>query len=119
MLHFYDELDIKQLSEDRLMEDVFEDALKNGEFQLWYQPKVDPVTGNILGAEALIRWKRPDGTMLSPGKFIPLFEKNGNITTLDEYVFRTTAEMAAGRSNIVSDFCKYFQSQPILQQCGR
>ena len=41
------------------MEDVFEDALKNGEFQLWYQPKVDPVTGNILGAEALIRWKRP------------------------------------------------------------
>lgn len=57
------------------MEDVFEDALKNGEFQLWYQPKVDPVTGNILGAEALIRWKRPDGTMLSPGKFIPLFEK--------------------------------------------
>ncbi len=86
---FYDELDIKQLSEDRLMEDVFEDALKNREFQLWYQPKVDPVTGNILGAEALIRWQRPDGTMLSPGKFIPLFEKNGNITTLDEYVFRT------------------------------
>lgn len=89
---FYDELDIAQLSEDRLMEDVFDDALKNGEFQLWYQPKVDPVTGNILGAEALIRWKRPDGTMLSPGKFIPLFEKNGNITTLDEYVFRTVCE---------------------------
>ena len=86
---FYEELDIKQLSEDRLMEDIFEDALKNGEFHLWYQPKVDPVTGSILGAEALIRWKRPDGTMLSPGKFIPLFEKNGNITTLDEYVFRT------------------------------
>ena len=89
---FYDELDIEQLSEDRLMEDVFEDALKNREFQLWYQPKVDPVQGNILGAEALIRWKRPDGTMLSPGKFIPLFEKNGNITTLDEYVFRTVCE---------------------------
>ena len=86
---FYDELDIQQLSDDRLMEDAFEDALKNGEFQLWYQPKVNPVKGNILGAEALIRWKRPDGTMLSPGKFIPLFEKNGNITTLDEYVFRT------------------------------
>ena len=86
---FYDELDIQQLSENRLMEDAFEDALKNGEFQLWYQPKVDPVRGNILGAEALIRWKRPDGTMLSPAKFIPLFERNGNITTLDEYVFRT------------------------------
>ena len=86
---FYDELDIQQLSEDRLMEDPFDDALKNGEFQLWYQPKVDPVKGNILGAEALIRWKRSDGTMLSPAKFIPLFEKNGNITTLDEYVFRT------------------------------
>ena len=89
---FYDELDVQQLSENRLMEDAFEDALKNGEFQLWYQPKVDPVKGNLLGAEALIRWKRPDGTMLSPGKFIPLFEKNGNITTLDEYVFRTVCE---------------------------
>ena len=86
---FYDELDIDQLSENRLMDDAFEDALKHGEFQLWYQPKVDHIKGNILGAEALIRWKRPDGTMLSPGKFIPLFEKNGNITTLDEYVFRT------------------------------
>ena len=86
---FYDELDIQQLSENRQMEDAFEDALKNGEFQLWYQPKVDPGKGNILGAEALIRWKRPDGTMLSPSKFIPLFEGNGNITTLDEYVFRT------------------------------
>ena len=86
---FYEELDIQQLSEDRLMEDIFDDALKNGEFHLWYQPKVDPAKGCILGAEALIRWKRPDGTMLSPGKFIPLFEKNGNITTLDEYVFRT------------------------------
>lgn len=83
------QLDIQQLSEDRLMEDIFDDALKNGEFHLWYQPKVDPARGCILGAEALIRWKRPDGTMLSPGKFIPLFEKNGNITTLDEYVFRT------------------------------
>ena len=89
---FYDELDVQQLSDDRLMEDAFEDALKSGEFQLWYQPKVDPVKGNILGAEALIRWKRPDGAMLSPGKFIPLFEKNGNITTLDEYVFRTVCE---------------------------
>lgn len=86
---FYDELDVQQLSENRLIENSFEDALKNGEFQLWYQPKVDPVRGNILGAEALIRWQRPDGTMLSPAKFIPLFEKNGNITTLDEYVFRT------------------------------
>ena len=89
---FYDKLDIQQLSDDRLMEDAFEDALKNGEFQLWYQPKVDPVKGNILGAEALIRWKRPDGSMLSPAKFIPLFEKKGNITTLDEYVFRTVCE---------------------------
>ncbi len=79
---FYVALDIQQLSDDRLMEDAFEDALKNGEFQLWYQPKVEPAGGNILGAEALIRWKRPDGTMLSSGKFIPLFEKNGNITTL-------------------------------------
>lgn len=86
---FYDELDIEQINEQRTLEDDFETALQCNEFHIWCQPKVEPDTGHVIGAEALIRWHRPDGTILPPGKFIPLFESNGNITTLDEYVFRT------------------------------
>ena len=41
-----------------------------------------------MGAEALVRWRRADGTLIPPLKFIPLFERNGNIIRLDEYVFR-------------------------------
>lgn len=85
---FYDELNVEQLLENKQIENDFEDALRNKEFQIWYQPKVDPPTGRILGAEALVRWIRPDGTALSPAKFIPVFERNGNITVLDEYIFR-------------------------------
>lgn len=89
---FFDELDMQQFAENRQLEDSFDEALQNGEFKVWYQPKVHPEDARILGAEALIRWQRPDGTMLPPGKFIPLFEQNGNIAILDEYVFRTVCE---------------------------
>ena len=89
---FYDELDVAQISENHKIEDDFETGIQNREFQVWYQPKVDPYTGNLLGAEALIRWIKPDGSMLPPNKFIPLFEKNGNIAALDEYVFRAVCE---------------------------
>lgn len=85
---FYDEINMNQILENKQIEDHFENAIQNGEFHIWYQPKVDPQTAHILGAEALIRWQRPDGTLLSPAKFIPLFERDGNITALDEYVFR-------------------------------
>lgn len=55
---------------------------------MWYQPKFNSHTGKIVGSEALIRWRADDGSLISPGRFIPLFEKNGNIIRLDEYVFR-------------------------------
>ena len=89
---FYDDLDIDQISENHKIEDDFESGIQNKEFQVWYQPKVDPYTGNLLGAEALIRWIKQDGSLLPPSKFIPLFEKNGNIAALDEYVFRAVCE---------------------------
>lgn len=58
-------------------------ALENGEFNAWLQPKVSLKTGKIIGAEALVRWKRPDGSMVYPDQFIPVFEKNGFITRVD------------------------------------
>ena len=65
----------------------------NGEFVLWYQPKFDVHTQRIVGAEALVRWKRPDGSVVSPGEFIPLFERDGLIVRLDEYVFRRVCQI--------------------------
>ncbi len=85
---FYEELDYQQILENRAIEDGFERAIKEQEFEVWYQPKFDTETRQVVGAEALIRWRKEDGTLMSPGRFIPLFERNGMIPRLDEYVFR-------------------------------
>lgn len=69
------------------LEDEIEQAYENREFIMYYQPKYDTKTKKIIGAEALIRWKKPDGTILTPYAFIPVAEKNGFIVKLDEYVF--------------------------------
>ncbi len=60
-----------------------EDALLNGEFKLFLQPKYRINDSQIVGAEALVRWVEPSGTMVYPNEFIPLFETNGFIVNLD------------------------------------
>lgn len=86
---FYDEIDYDQVLERRSIEDGFEQAITENQFEIWYQPKYDAENGSVVGAEALVRWRKADGTLLPPIKFIPVFEKNGMISRLDEYVFRT------------------------------
>lgn len=85
---FYDEIDYDTIVENKKLENGFEKALADRKFEVWYQPKFNSHTGKIVGSEALIRWRADDGSLISPGRFIPLFEKNGNIIRLDEYVFR-------------------------------
>lgn len=63
-------------------------ALDNEEFRLYYQPKVDAVTGSIKGMEALIRWQHPERGMVSPVEFIPLLEESGLIVQVGEWVLR-------------------------------
>lgn len=63
------------------------DALEQGQFQVYYQPKVDLVSHKMIGAEALVRWLHPVKGVLSPKNFIPVFEKNGFVATLDAYVW--------------------------------
>ncbi len=63
----------------------FPDAILNREFQAFYQPKVRISDYAIVGAEALVRWKKEDG-FVSPGEFIPAFEQNGMVCALDFYV---------------------------------
>jgi len=62
-------------------------ALEEKQFVLYYQPQYNHADGSIIGAEALVRWKHPDRGLISPGIFIPIFEKNGYISKLDFYVF--------------------------------
>ena len=68
-----------------------EKALENEEFLVYYQPKYDPKTRQMSGAEALIRWNSPAKGMVSPGRFIPIFETNGFITKIDHYMLAHVA----------------------------
>ncbi len=62
-------------------------ALKNREFQCYLQPKVDMSTGDMVGAEALIRWISPEMGFIPPDKFIPLLEKEGGIYAVDQFIW--------------------------------
>lgn len=62
-------------------------ALEEKHFVLYYQPQYNHTDGSIIGAEALVRWKHPERGLISPGIFIPIFEKNAYISKLDFYVF--------------------------------
>ena len=90
---FYDEkLHKKELYDEQLIED-FHAAVDERQFEVWYQPKFDirRKTPFLTSAEALVRWRHPKLGMVSPGVFIPLFEANGLIETLDRFVWRETA----------------------------
>src|SRR3990172_3871646 len=63
-------------------------ALANDEFLFYYQPKVLMLTGELCGAEALIRWKQPDGSFVSPAAFIPLAESTGFINEITLAMFQ-------------------------------
>lgn len=70
---------------DKQIASSFVDALYNGEFKVYYQPKISSETHVLSGGEALSRWIR-DGEMISPAEFIPVIERNGMICLLDFYV---------------------------------
>lgn len=87
-----DELHAKEEYAARLIDD-FREALEQKQFTVFYQPKYDirPEKPVLCGAEALVRWKHPELGMISPGVFIPLFEGNGLIRDLDNYVWQEAA----------------------------
>ena len=72
-------------------------ALANGEFKVFFQPKIETDTLHLMGAEALLRWQKPDGSYIYPDEFIPLIERSGQIVDVDYYVYREVFRFIAKR----------------------
>lgn len=91
--YIFDEKLQGRLDMEKEIEPVMQDALDAGEFVVYYQPKVSAISRQIVGAEALVRWNHPTLGFLSPGMFMDMFEKNGFVTNLDQYVFTKVCQM--------------------------
>lgn len=92
---FYNESMRISIIKQKEIEDIMEEALLSGQFLVYYQPKINLNTHLICGAEALVRWNRPDIGIVQPMEFIPIFEENGFIIDIDFFVFE--------------EVCKHFQ----------
>lgn len=87
----------EKLLQRRQIETSMQKALSGGEFQVWYQPKYDLDTRETIGAEALVRWDSPEMGFLVPGVFIPIFEENGFVVRVDDFVLEETCKMQKRR----------------------
>jgi diguanylate cyclase (GGDEF)-like protein len=94
---YYDERLKQKIHSERMLADDMEQALADGEFEAYYQPKMNSDTDIVTGAEALIRWRHKVKGLISPGEFIPLFEKNGSITKIDLFVFNDVCKLLSQR----------------------
>lgn len=84
---------VEELSRENRLNYMFENSLKNGEFKVYLQPKMNIKNNRCRGAEALVRWIHPEEGMISPGEFIGLFEENDKIIELDFYVFEEVCKI--------------------------
>ena len=66
---------------------AFKQGIREREFEVYVQPQCRVSSGGIVGIEALARWRKPDGELVSPADFIPVLEKHGFITDLDLYIW--------------------------------
>ena len=89
----YDDKLRSKLLREQAITDAMEDALEQGQFVVYLQPKYCLDDGSLAGAEALVRWIPPQWGLMPPGEFIPLFEKNGFITRLDRYVWEQACKL--------------------------
>jgi sensor c-di-GMP phosphodiesterase-like protein len=99
-----------------------ERALKAGEFVPYYQPVVDLVSGKLRGAEVLIRWRKPDGSIVSPAVFIPLAESSGIILDMTRALMRRVCQeigpVFATRPHLKISFnlaARHFEDESILR----
>lgn len=94
---FFETAMLQRIERDNELTGQMQKALEEGQFVVYYQPKYRMATGLPEGGEALVRWKHPKEGLISPGEFIPLFEKNGFVTQLDRYVWEQVCKMLQKR----------------------
>ncbi len=111
---YSEKLHEEEVYAERLINDMA-DAMNEKQFKVYMQPKYDVTEEEprIAGAEALVRWQHPELGMVSPGRFIPLFEGNGLVQRLDHYIWEETAR-------IIADWkLKYHRSVPVSVNVSR
>ena len=93
LMIYSEEMRLKELMDRRLLNDL-RSAVEENQLVVYYQPKYDIQCNppRLSSAEALIRWKHPELGMISPGSFIPLFERNGLINIVDSFVWKEAAK---------------------------
>ncbi len=90
---YYDESMRKQLVEEQIIVNEMAQALEEEQFVLYVQPKYEIRHEKLVGGEVLVRWLHPIRGVISPGMFVPVFERNGFISKLDYYVWEHTCMM--------------------------
>jgi len=92
---FFDAEMTRAAVERMTLENELRRAIENEEFIVYYQSKVEARTGAVTGAEALVRWRAPDGEIRSPGMFIGVAEETGMIAEIGDFVLRESCRAAA------------------------
>lgn len=87
--HFFDRSLERSLKDHHQLVTQISRAIRNGEFSLYLQPKVDMYSGAVIGAEGLIRWHHPENGIIMPGKFLPPIEVHPLIIEIGEWAIRT------------------------------
>jgi diguanylate cyclase (GGDEF)-like protein/PAS domain S-box-containing protein len=108
--------------EEFTIENDLRKALERNQMLVYYQPQIDLITKEIIGAEALVRWMHPQLGMISPGQFIPLAESNGLIIPIGEWVLKTaSAQAKKWQEQYARNFCiavnlsnRQFQQQDLV-----
>jgi diguanylate cyclase (GGDEF)-like protein len=93
--YYEHKLGVKTMEEQRIVNEM-QAALDSGQFEVYLQPKYNLQTEQPYGAEALIRWRHPERGLLSPGLFIPVFERNGFVGKVDAYMWEEVCRLLRG-----------------------
>ncbi|MBQ9633237.1 MAG: bifunctional diguanylate cyclase/phosphodiesterase [Lachnospiraceae bacterium] len=103
LISWFDQAMLDDLVRQQAISSGFERMMDSGQYRIFLQPQVDP-SGRVLGAEALARLVRPDGTIVPPIQFIPVLEKSGLIAKLDRHVWTLAAnQLVAWQGTPFSD----------------
>ena len=102
---FYDNSLTERMKMEQELNDLFDSSIKNHDFKVYLQPKIRLENNRAEGAEALVRWIHPEKGVIYPSDFIPLFEMNGKICSLDFYIFTQVCQtlhawIASGKNPI-------------------